>query len=272
MKWRLLVALPLASAMVPLCALLVRGTSVRFVHVFVVAAVQLAACLGSAYAASAFGRHDHLARAWGLQGANYLLLFARGIGVATGLLAGSKAALTADGIVIFIANLSAVAATWMLARTGALAGVGLEMSALRRRLIFAAGAAIAFAAAGRGMLLYLNNLRNGDLSAIVSIVSRLGDIACFMLIVPLLSTALALRRGLLVWPWALLAASLLCWLAGDAVLTVGRLSGLTLAQALPYYDVFRVPACLLAMSAGVAQRWVIRDIGRARPAGRPAGA
>src|SRR5262245_12882225 len=199
MKWRLLVALPLASAIVPIGALLVRGSALSFVHVFVVAAVEAAAFLGCAYAASAFGRNDHLGRAWALQSANYLILFGRGIAVATGVLAGSTAAATADGIVIVIANVSAVAATWMLARTGALAGIALEMSLTRRRLLFLVGTAIAFAAAGRGMLVYLANLRNGDPSAIVSIASRLGDIACFMLLMPVLSTALALRRGLLGW-------------------------------------------------------------------------
>src|SRR5262249_31614626 len=129
---------------------------------------------------------------------------------------------------------------------------------------------IAFAAAGRGMLVYLANLRNGDPSAIVSIASRLGDIACFMLLVPVLSTALALRRGLLGWPWALLATSLVCLFAGVAALTVARMSGLTLAQAFPYYDIFRVPACVFALSAGLAQRWVIRDIARVGPGERPA--
>ena len=56
-------------------------------------------------------------------------------------------------------------------------------------------------------------------------------------------------------PWALLTASGLCWLAAD--FTSLAFVHLTNDQIGPLYDIFRLPACLFVMTAGIAQRWVI---------------
>ncbi|HEU4536260.1 MAG TPA: hypothetical protein VFS00_19180, partial [Polyangiaceae bacterium] len=72
-------------------------------------------------------------------------------------------------------------------------------------------------------------------------------------------TALALRGGRLIWPWALMTTGFLFWLLYDA--------GLVLAEAFALWDLrarvlresFRAAACLYTFSAGVAQALALRD-------------
>jgi hypothetical protein len=115
---------------------------------------------------------------------------------------------------------------------------------------------VAWTASGPGLVTAIGKLAEGNHpSSLVSIASRGGDIFSFVLIAPLLLTTVVLRQGLLVWPWALLSASGLCWLCADfsnaAFLHLGN------DQVGPLYDVFRFPACLFVLTAGIAQRWVI---------------
>ena len=219
-----------------------------------VAVAEAAATAGCFVAATSFEWRDHLARAWALQGLMYLLLLVRCLGLAFGFLTGSPSASLADGVLTSVANVGGIFSTFMLARTGHLAGIDIVISPHLRRLAWLVAAVIAVTAAGPGIVRAVGRLANGNPAALVSFASRMGDIFSFVLIAPLLLTTLALRQGLLVWPWALLTASGLCWLAADFSNTaLSHLPG----HVGPLYDVFRFPACLFVLTAGIAQRWVI---------------
>jgi hypothetical protein len=220
-------------------------------HNIEIGIAEAAATVGCFVAATSFEWRDHLARAWALQGLMYLLLLVRFLGLALGFLNGSS---LADGVLTSVANIGGILSNLMLARTAHLAGIDIVISPHLRRLAWLVAAVIAAAASGSGIVRGVGRLVNGNLSAIVAIASRTGDIVGFVLIAPLLLTTLALRQGLLVWPWALLTAANLCWLGADFTNTAlahvpGHLG--------PLYDVFRFPACLFVMMAGIAQRWVI---------------
>lgn len=216
---------------------------------------EAAATLGCFIAATSFEWRDYLARAWALQGLMYALLLMRCLGLAFGVLTGSPSAILTDGIITSAANIGGIFSTWMLARTGHMAGIDFAISPTLRRAAWAVALVVAVAASGPGLVTAGQNFADGKMGALVSVASRTGDIFSFVLIAPLLLTALALRQGLLVWPWALLTASGLCWLGAD--FANAAFLHLPNNQVGPLFDIFRFPACLFVMTAGIAQRWVI---------------
>jgi hypothetical protein len=261
--WGSLVAVPMAGALVRFAVVGAPALQSKEGHSAEVALAEAAATFGCFFAATSFGRRDHLARAWAVQGLMYSLLLARCLGLAFGVLTGGEGAAVADGILVSIANIGGIFSTWMLARTGAIAGIDIAISPLYRRVAWVFTLLVAVTATGPGLVSAIQKLANGNLAMIVSVASRLGDIFSFVLIAPLMLTALALRQGLLVWPWALLTASGMCWLAADfanaAFLHLGN------GSVGPLYDIFRFPACLFVLTAGIAQRWVVdaRELERA---------
>jgi hypothetical protein len=92
------------------------------------------------------------------------------------------------------------------------------------------------------------------------VFSALGDMVSLWLIAPLLLTALALRGGLFGWPFALLTASYVAWLGYDALGVVGAELGLGPAGARTASELFRALGCLYGLSAGLAQRAVVREL------------
>ena len=252
--WIALAGLPILGAALRVALFGIESPSYAEGQNIEVAIAEAAATAGCFVAATSFEWRDHLARAWALQGCMYLLLLTRCLGLAFGILSGSPSAILADGVLTSVANVGGIFATWMLARTGQLAGIDIVISPHLRRLAWLVAAVIACAAAGPGIIRGIGRLAAGNPAAVVSIASRTGDIFSFVFIAPLLLTTLALRQGLLVWPWALLTASGLCWLSADFSNTaLSHLPG----HVGPLYDVFRVPACLFVLTAGIAQRWVI---------------
>jgi hypothetical protein len=249
------VVLPILSGLLRLAMVSVSSLNSPAGHSMELALAEAAATLGCFIAASSFEWRDHLARAWALQGVMYVLLLVRCLGLAFGVLTGSPGAILSDGIITSIANIGGIFSTWMLARTGHVAGIDFAISPTLRRVAWTVALVVAVAASGPGLLKAAERFAGGEIGALVSIASRTGDIFSFALIAPLLLTALSLRQGLLVWPWALLTASGLCWLGADftnvAFMHLGH------DQVGPLYDIFRLPACLFVMTAGIAQRWVI---------------
>jgi hypothetical protein len=255
-RWVLLAALPVLSAGLPIASLFVAPLRSTSVHTAELAAVEIVAAFGCALAATSFEWSDHLAPAWCLQGLLYALLVIRGVALSAGLLTGSDAAILNDGILTTLANLSGVAATWMLARTGHLAGIDVVIPAGSRAAIWLIALVFAASAAGQGTVGAFRDLWNGNAGALVSVSSRVGDVVAFVLIAPILLTTLALRQGLLVWPWAFLTCSGLCWLSADSA--NASFVHLPNDKLGPFFDIFRVPACFFVFSAGVAQRLVVR--------------
>jgi len=252
----MLVVVPPVGALLRLAVLGVGALASAEGHSTEVAVAEAAATLGCFIAATSFEWRDHLARAWALQGLMYVLLFVRCVGLALGLLTGSPSAVLADGVLTSVANVGGIFSTWMLASTGHIAGIDIVISPIKRRAAWVVALVVAWTAAGPGLVTAIGKFADGNHpGSLVSIASRSGDIFSFVLIAPLLLTALALRQGLLVWPWALLTASGLCWLSAD--FSNAAFLHLPNDQVGPLYDVFRFPACLFVLTAGVAQRWVI---------------
>src|SRR5262249_25576794 len=114
---------------------------------------------------------------------------------------------------------------------------------------------LAVVIAGTPLVIQARRLLSGDVTAIAGVVSSLGDIITFTLIGPIFMTALALRGGVLVWPWSLITASTLSWLLHDAQNVVAHYR-----PPAPAGDVaagaalWRIPACVLMLAAGLAQR------------------
>jgi hypothetical protein len=96
----------------------------------------------------------------------------------------------------------------------------------------------------------------GETKAIVGAVSSLGDIFSLALIVPVLLTTIALRGGLLSWPWGLMTASQFGWLLYDATITLGTFIHMEPVTTRMWTEVFRAIACSYCFAAGLAQRAV----------------
>jgi hypothetical protein len=223
------------------------------------------ALAGALVAALAFERGDYLRTAWLFNAAAYaLLLAADATGVhpvAHRLTSHEREA--AQGIITLLANAAAVVGTSMLARAWNVAGLGEdEASRARGRWLFAAAAGLALAITGWPLVRDAKALLSGDVNASIAVASDLGDAACLALVAPVMQTALAMRGGVLRWPWGLLAASLLGWLAYDAS------SGLVDATSagggwLVASEALRALACVYGFAAGLAQRRAVTADARA---------
>jgi hypothetical protein len=253
--WIALAGLPILGGLMRLSLFGVTSFDSAAAHSIEVGVAEAAATLGCFVAATSFEWRDHLARAWALQGLMYALLLTRCLGLAFGILTGSPNAVLADGLLTSVANIGGIFSTWMLARTGHIAGIHDVISPNLRRVAWLVALIVAVTASGPGLVTAARNLANGNSGALVSVASRTGDIFSFVLIAPLMLTTLALRQGLLVWPWALLTASGLCWLGAD--FANAAFLHLPNNQVGPLFDLFRFPACLFVLTAGIAQRWVI---------------
>jgi hypothetical protein len=97
----------------------------------------------------------------------------------------------------------------------------------------------------------IHMIMNGQGIRIGGLASSLGDIAAITLIGPVLVTAIAMRGGLLVWPWTILTTSCVAWLCFDAVQLVP-------VSQQPVCDLATVLfATLTTGAAGVAHRWAV---------------
>jgi hypothetical protein len=221
--------------------------------------VKLLGLLGCWSAAFAFDRGEYMRRAWLAEGACYFFLVVRDVtlGAWTPWAPGPRLlgvpTEVYESALVLVANINAVVGSLMLARAWSVAGLGDADDRGRRRMLTLVAAVIAIVVVGTNMLTDLRSLRGGNLEAGVMIASDVGDVIGMALIAPVLLTALAMRGGLLVWPWALLTASMLGWLFYDATTTVGHVvrggNSLRLTG-----EVFRALACTFSFSAGLAQR------------------
>jgi|HubBroStandDraft_2_1064218.scaffolds.fasta_scaffold210140_1 hypothetical protein len=250
MRFRSLVVFPGVLAIAFLIAGGLAGDALGTVLAAEAETAKVLALAGSVAGALAFDRRDYLRRAWLFSGLCYLLLLVR-----DALTLGSSAMATVGvvGGIVVVANAASVAGTWMLAHAWRLAGIEEDDQARARgRLLFVGGAVLALAVTGFPFIRDLRALVAGDVTAIVDVASDLGDTICLALVAPVLQTALAMRGGVLRWPWGLLTASGVVWIAYDATSSiVVHMPWLVIAEA------SRGLACALVLSAGIAQRMVV---------------
>ena len=167
----------------------------------------------------------------------------------------------ANGILTVVANASTVVGMWMLAHAFRAAGIELPGSRASRVAVQLFALALALGAAGPPAFIELRALLHGQVSHLANLASCIGDIVAFSLIAPMLMTAVALRGGLLSWPFALLTASLVSWLCFDATFTLAPLTGRSDADVKLMLEFFRALACTFGGGAGYAQRLVADAVG-----------
>jgi hypothetical protein len=259
MSFRRLAVLPLVAALVP--ALIVLGIEVartRQIAVRVeIETVKLLGLTGSVIAALSFDRGEHLRRAWLLNGSCYAILLLRDLIFGVWLVRESGQPLQyLEAIMVLVANAGAVTGVWMLSRTWKVAGIALPWSPLRREIVRWVGIVVGLAIGGPSIWFSLDGAMKGEVRAIVYVVSSVGDIFSLALIAPVLLTTLALRGGLLSWPWGLMTASQFGWLFYDATGTIRLFVHLAPTTVTMWSEMFRALACTYCFVAGIAQRAV----------------
>lgn len=220
------------------------------------------ATVGCFLAAYTFEKGAYLRRAWSLNAWCYLLLFSRDIVIhviAPGAGAMGDRIVALTGILVFAANVSSCIGAALMARAWSIAGLELPGSKGARIAVMMVAALMAVGISGSDLLVNSKALFGGNLASLHSVASDLGDIFGLALIAPVLLTAIAMRGGVLTWPWALMTASLIFWLLYDAASIIEHsLPGHAMA-ARATRETFRALACATEFAAGVAQRRVLTE-------------
>ncbi len=224
---------------------------------------RILALAGCYAAVSVFESGDHLRRAWLWLGGGTLVILTRDLLrlliPAFGPDSTAPAAMPTLAALGVIANLALLSGILELSRSWRKASIELPGGRVGVVLVALVTAAVALLVAGPAALQHAQAFAEGDWSALVLLVSALVDILTLCLITPLLLTAVALRNGLFVWPWALITASQVCWLLYDAAQAYGPAPG---PSVFPLPDVFRGMAENFVFAAGMAQYLVIRHVRR----------
>jgi hypothetical protein len=215
----------------------------------VAAALATAGCFA---AATGFARDDYLRTAWYTNAISYGLVF---LSAALRIPDPPLAMVLTRGALTFVNNALGIVSMWLFARAYHVAGIDLPGSRAKKIAVGATAAVLAVAIAGKPLLDAAHDLAGGNLGAIIGLSSSAGDIATFALIAPIFMTALALRGGLLVWPWSLITASNVAWLLYDAQSLVADFLPTASARTVEGWgEMWRVVACTLTLAAGLAQR------------------
>jgi hypothetical protein len=257
-RFRALIAIPVISATLLSIAFAVTGPDRAELYRAELAIVEGLGFWGCLAAALIFDSGDYLRRAWLLEMSCYGLIFVGDLTLTTGVFSNQPWTPLANGVLTLAANAGAMGGTFLLARAGGVAGIAMPGSAATRRGVKALALAFALLAAGPAAIISLRRVIEGDSGGLMYFASCMGDIFCFVLIAPLLLTTVAMRGGLLAWPWGFMTASGLAWLTFDAVQTLSPIVfGISAEDARPVLEVARCLACTCAFSAGLAQRWTI---------------
>jgi len=259
-RFRALIAVPILSATLLSIALAVSGPETAGLYRVELAIVEGLGFWGCLAAALIFESGDYLRRAWFLEMSCFGLIFVGDLTLTTGIFSNRPWTALANGVLTLAANACAMGGTFKLARAARVAGIEMPGSDATRRGVQALALAVALLAAGPAAIISARQVMAGDQGGLMYFASCLGDIFCFALIAPLLMTTVAMRGGLLAWPWGFRTASGLAWLVFDAVQTLApTVFGVSTEAVRPFQEVARCVACTCAFSAGLAQRWIIID-------------
>ena len=260
--FRALIAVPIVSAALLTIALaLTTGGERAGLYRAELAIVEGLGFWGCLAAALIFEGGDYLRRAWLLEMSCFGLIFIGDLTLTTGVFSNKPWTALANGLLTLTANAGAMGGTFMLARATRVAGIEMPGSDNARRGVQALALTIALVAAGPAAVISARQVIAGNQTGLMYLASCLGDIFCFSLIAPLLLTTVAMRGGLLAWPWGFMTASGLAWLTFDGVQTLAPIVlGISAEDARPVLEVARCLACTCAFSAGLAQRWTILDV------------
>lgn len=197
-------------------------------------------------AALSFGRGDYLRKAWLVNAANYFIL---GVTGPAGNVQGGFVWVS----IALLVNVLGVSTNVLFGRAYRVAGVELGGSRARKLAIVATAAALALVMAGYPIIAALIRVSHGQ-TGFVELFSSVGDVLALVFIAPVLMTALALRGGLLVWPWALLAGSGVAWLLFDAVSLLSLVPGISPDLIRIWPELWQLVAGFMAIAAALTQR------------------
>ena len=260
MKFRVVAVLPLLLVVAFAATSLALGERMPAAITAASEVGKVLSLAGAVIAGLAFERGDYLRRAWFRYGACYVFLLVNDVLGVVG--AAGHGQLVARGVVVTVGNAYAVWGTWMLARAWTVAGLEEEGAEQRRkRRMFVGAALLSLAVTGWPLVADVRLLLGGDPVVLVSVASDLGDILTLALIAPVMQTALAMRGGLLLWPWGLLTLSNIAWIAYDA--SSGATDHWNLGPGVPLVasESLRILATGWVLAAGIAQRWAVNPGG-----------
>lgn len=263
MKFRALAFLPAAwvGAFVAVASAMPATAAPAFIRTEIEAAkvLTLAGCV---VAARAFSPGDYMRRAWVTLGGCWTTLLVRDavfLSFPPDAIAFGQPVVNVTAALSVVANTFGVVGCFMIAKAWHVAGLELPGRPAQRTAVMALWITLAIAIAGPAVLGDVRLLLGGEVSALVGFASSANDLLSLCFVAPVLFTALALRGGLLRWPWAFLTTSLLLWVFYDAAPVVARLLGLTDLPARVFREAFRGGACLYGFSAGLAQAMALRE-------------
>jgi len=217
------------------------------------------ACAGVITAARSFARGDYMRHAFSLYAITFVCLVIRDIfALVPPLRAAFEAANAFEmvwRILFVVANLAGVSAAFMLARAAKLALFDAEEAPYRGILWQGLAWLIGLVLTGPAIVVALTDLREGRLHSFVVLFGSLADLSVFVLAVPVVRLAYALRGGLLGLPWTLIAAARICWLIRDSF----GVAPAWLWQHGTFVlvaEIARTLACTCDFSAGLAFRHV----------------
>lgn len=228
-------------------------------------ASKVVALFGCALAAASFARAHHLRRAWALLAVMYALLVVRDAVLYRDLVIDHGRALARwiECAIVIPANAAAVVGTWLLGRAWYVGGIALPGTRTTRHVVRAIAIVMAVAITLPTFWSYAPRFVDGDPIAVLGTSNALADAVGLAMLAPVLLTAIALRGGPIVWPWALLAGSLFGWLIYDVTFALSS-NVATGGEALRVLaEAFHVLATLAAAIAGIAQHFVVVAAARA---------
>jgi hypothetical protein len=260
MKYRTLAWLPVAALLPVFVLEMVVGpgalqSGLVRAEVEIAKAFWLFGCLAAAYT---FEPGDYLRRGWLLTGVTAGIYFLRDAtfipAIHDALPQGTLNVWQA--LIIVVGNGVQVAGAWVLARAWSVSGIEDTRAGSKRTFLFVAAVVVALAITGYSIQHDARRVLSGEYVAWVELGSDLGDAACFILVGPLLRTALALRGGVLAWTWTLYAMSLVAWMLYDGIQGVTAVIGVHETTA-PVYELFHALGAGYFCVAGLAQRRVV---------------
>jgi hypothetical protein len=257
LRYRALALLPLMLVVIMAATALALGDRMPLALTIANETGKMLALTGGVTAALAFERGEYLNRAWFTYSGCYLLLLVNdALGVA-GLT--SPQMMVLRGLVVIAAHGCSVGGTFMLARAWTVAGLDDDDGRIRarRRMMFAGTGLLALLITGWPLAEDVRGLVAGHPVALISIASDLGDAFTLALIAPVMQTALAMRGGLLRWPWGLLTMSHVSWLVYDATSDLLILQHAGPGLALVASEAVRVLANGWIFAAGISQRLAV---------------
>jgi hypothetical protein len=259
-SFRALATVPALAIALVFLALLLTGFPPAALRVEI-ELVKLVAMIGSFAAAQSFERGEHLRRAWWLSGACIAFLLVRDVLVLIDGHSQMPLRETTISALVLASNASGVASAWLMAHTFQVAGLATDESTRKWRVYTVVALLASLVVTLPSLHLSVQGMLRGEFGSLVWFISGVGDVLALGLIAPILLTAIAMRGGALIWPWALLTVAMASWLFYDLAGTIEHLTlfGLGRGAGQGLEELFRALACVYTGVAGLAQRKIVRE-------------